>query len=74
MLESNYSYLLPSDCTKPRDSEEIQAGNISKHQVVFHIDFPMWQSIVDTFNIKECVIPHRVEDSATMVGANGWYG
>ncbi|MCJ1445342.1 MAG: nuclear protein [Stictis urceolatum] len=53
--------------------EEKKRRAARKHQSVFHLDFDMWRDCVDTFKIRECVIPHRIEDGGREVGENGWY-
>ncbi len=62
------------DATVPRNAEEIQRDNISKQQGVFHIDFDTWEDIIDAYDIKECVIPHRQTEEEANIGASGWYG
>lgn len=62
------------DATKPRSPKEIQHDNISKHQAVFHLDYETWEDIVEAFDIKESIIPHRQSDEVAQVSASGWYG
>ena len=45
---------------------------IEKHQTVFHLDFDNWRDVVDAFQIKECIIPHR-EETLKDLGPRGWY-
>ena len=61
---------------RPDEREKLQKemGNMQKHQAVFHLDFETWEDIVETFDIKESIIPHRKPDPAASVSATGWYG
>ena len=43
--------------------------------MIFHLDFPRWEALVEEFGIKESLIKHRKETVRTpIVGAGGWYG
>ena len=62
------------DATVARTPQQIQDENISKHQAVFHLDYETWESIIEAFDIKESIIPHRQSDEVAQVSASGWYG
>ena len=62
------------DATVAPTPKEIQRNNISKHQAVFHLDYETWEDIIETFDIKESIIPHRQSDEVAQVSASGWYG
>ena len=47
--------------------------NIEKHQAVFHLDFETWEDLIETFDIKKSVIPHRQPDPKAQISASGWY-
>ena len=47
--------------------------NLQKRQAVFHLDFEIWEDIIETFEIKASIIPHRQPDPGAQVSANGWY-
>jgi hypothetical protein len=57
-----------------RAEQEKLTRNAKKHQSVFHIDYDMWKDLIETFEIKESVIPHRIDDGERQLGATGWYG
>ncbi|KAL9080599.1 MAG: hypothetical protein Q9157_000654 [Trypethelium eluteriae] len=57
-----------------RTIEEQRANQVTKHQAVFAIDFDTWEQLIDVFQIREPLIPHRAEDHATQPTARGWYG
>lgn len=38
------------------------------------MDMETWKDIIDTLGLKEPMIKHRQELSATGPGARGWYG
>ncbi|KAK3330887.1 Nse4 C-terminal-domain-containing protein [Apodospora peruviana] len=44
-----------------------------RHQAIMSIDMEIWQDIIETFDIKEPMIPHREEDEQQGPGARGWY-
>ncbi|KAJ9155267.1 Non-structural maintenance of chromosomes element 4 A [Pleurostoma richardsiae] len=44
-----------------------------KHQAVMAIDMQDWKDVIDAFNIKEPMIPHRQEPVQQGPGARGWY-
>lgn len=62
----------------PVDREGDDAGAVrqstSKHQAILSMDMETWQDIIDTLGLKEPMIEHRQELSATGPGARGWYG
>ena len=37
------------------------------------IDMDIWQDVIDEFEIKEPMIPHREELAQQGPGAKGWY-
>jgi hypothetical protein len=62
------------DPTTAGSAKEVQEKNISKHQAIFHLDFETWDDIVETFDIKKSIIPHRQTEEEAQIGASGWYG
>ncbi|GLI80752.1 hypothetical protein PoHVEF18_009109 [Penicillium ochrochloron] len=56
----------------PYPPHEAQAKRIQKHQAIFSLDFDTWRDIVEEFDIKECIIPHR-EEAQEGTGQT-WYG
>ena len=62
------------DASTARTAKEIQEQNVSKHQAVFHLDFETWEDIIETFDIKKSIIPHRQSEQEAQIGASGWYG
>ena len=65
---------MSQDATVARTAQQIQDENISKHQAVFHLDYETWADIVEAFDIKESIIPHRQSDEIAQLSASGWYG
>jgi hypothetical protein len=57
--------------TKPLAPSEAQRRGVQKHQSVFSLDFDTWKDMIDAYNIKECIIPHREEEENDT--AQGWY-
>lgn len=62
-----------ADATSPANLKKIKDEGLQKHQAVFHLDFETWEDLVDAYDIKESIIPHRDEDGGTQVNASGWY-
>jgi hypothetical protein len=56
----------------PYPPHEAQAKRIQKYQAIFSLDFETWRDIVEEFDIKECIIPHR-EETREGTGQT-WYG
>ncbi|KAK1837074.1 Nse4 C-terminal-domain-containing protein [Podospora conica] len=44
-----------------------------RHQAIMSIDYATWRDVIDAFDIKEPIIPHRKEEENTGPGAKGWY-
>jgi len=61
------------EATEPRGREEIAEKGISKHQAIIDIDMASWQELIEVFEIKEPMIPHREEVEQVNFGARGWY-
>ena len=74
LLVTEILTVLP-DITTPRSKAEIEEQNVSKHQMIFHLDFPRWEQLVGVFDIKESLIKPRNEAvQIPAVGSGGWYG
>ncbi|KAI1006639.1 hypothetical protein K3495_g1575 [Podosphaera aphanis] len=58
-----------------RDDEETSnnSGNQIKHQAVLDLDMASWQELIDVFDVKEPMIPHREEPDSGSIGNKGWY-
>ena len=65
---------MSEDATVARSRQQIQDENISKHQAVFHLDYETWADIIEAFEIRESIIPHRQSDEVAQLSASGWYG
>ncbi|KAF2742848.1 Nse4-domain-containing protein [Sporormia fimetaria CBS 119925] len=70
MDDEGLPLLVPAE---KRTIEEQRKKNIQKHQAVFSLDWPTWKKLIQAFDIKEPLIPHRVPEE-TNVGTGGWYG
>ncbi|KAL4788685.1 Nse4 C-terminal-domain-containing protein [Aspergillus varians] len=57
--------------SEPFAPSEAQRQGIQKRQSVFSLDFDMWKDVVEAYNIKESIIPHRQEEEYNTAG--GWY-
>ncbi|KAF2187365.1 Nse4-domain-containing protein [Zopfia rhizophila CBS 207.26] len=62
--------LVPS---QPHSIQEQREQNVQKHQAVFSLDWPTWKTLIEAFDIKEPLIPYRVQEE-TAVSAGAWYG
>ncbi|PGH03123.1 hypothetical protein AJ79_07450 [Helicocarpus griseus UAMH5409] len=60
----------------PAAPSEAQAKKMQKHQTVFSLDFETWEDLIEIFDIKEPVIPHREEEvsqSTSRGAATSWH-
>ncbi|KAF2225103.1 Nse4 C-terminal-domain-containing protein [Elsinoe ampelina] len=55
------------------EEESARGSDRTKHQAVFGIDYKTWQDLIEAYNIKESLIPHREEGGQTQLGRGGWY-
>ncbi|KAJ8116485.1 hypothetical protein OPT61_g2096 [Boeremia exigua] len=55
----------------PRGVSEQRDQGAQKHQAVFSIDYPTWQMFIEAYDIKEPLIPHRVQEEDG--GGARWY-
>ncbi|KAH0544630.1 hypothetical protein FGG08_001280 [Glutinoglossum americanum] len=60
--------------TQPRKISEMKEQGVQKHQAVFNISWPMWQDLVNAFQITEPMIPSRKSEEGITMGRRGWYG
>jgi non-structural maintenance of chromosomes element 4 len=59
---------------KTEDEPQQQSdGSPMKHQAVLSIDMAMWKEMIEIFDVKEPMIPHRKEEEHATVGKTGWY-
>ena len=57
----------------PRNPEQQKQEGVQKYQAVFHLDHGTWENIIEAFDIKRSIIPHRQPDPGAKVSAGGWY-
>jgi non-structural maintenance of chromosomes element 4 len=57
----------------PSQGPKKPSASSMKHQAIMSIDMETWRDIIDAFDIKEPMIPHRNEDHLQQPGARGWY-
>lgn len=56
-----------------RDAQDIEEpATQERHQAVLHLDFDTWEDLIEAFDIKESLIPHR-QAGQNQIGATGWY-
>ncbi|KXJ93891.1 Nse4 C-terminal-domain-containing protein [Microdochium bolleyi] len=71
-FDSNeFPTLLPVD--KDEEQSTGTKHGAQRQQAVLSIDMGMWRDIIETFDIKESIIPHRKEETHKGPGARGWY-
>lgn len=61
------------DATKPYAPSDAHKKGIQKHQSVFSLDFETWQAIIDLYDGRDCIIPHRQEEPQEGT-RRGWHG
>jgi hypothetical protein len=71
-MPKNYPNTLLSVVAKEREEGEAREEGAHRRQAVFNIDFSTWESLIDAFDIKQCLIPHRIEQKPENEIA-GWY-
>jgi len=59
--------------TEPRTLENQRKKKISKHQAIFSLDYPTWQTLVDAYGESKAMIAHRNTDLHNQTSAGGWY-
>ncbi|PKS09384.1 hypothetical protein jhhlp_003999 [Lomentospora prolificans] len=64
---------LPSVAPVTAEIEEETSRHQTKHQAVFSLDMSTWRDIIKTLDIKESMIPHRLDQAKGGPGARGWY-
>ncbi|KAK0655940.1 Nse4 C-terminal-domain-containing protein [Cercophora newfieldiana] len=68
---------LPAIAPMKLDLQEENANSrhaAMRHQAIMSIDMGIWRDIIDAFEIKESIMPHREEEESTGgPGAQGWY-
>ncbi|OJI81964.1 hypothetical protein ASPTUDRAFT_125634 [Aspergillus tubingensis CBS 134.48] len=57
---------------KPHAPSEAQRKGIKKRQAIFTLDFETWQELIQVYDIKDSIIPHREEE--TQNTAQSWQG
>ncbi|AEO65171.1 uncharacterized protein THITE_2111901 [Thermothielavioides terrestris NRRL 8126] len=58
---------------KNSSAEPSRPKATTRHQAIMSIDMATWRDIIDAFDIKEPMIPHREEEAQQGPGARGWY-
>jgi hypothetical protein len=53
--------------------ENQRKKKISKHQAIFSLDYPTWQTLVDAYGDSKAMIAHRNTDLHNQMSAGGWY-
>lgn len=69
-----FTYPFPPDGSSASTRDQIKNNGMEKHQAIFHLDFPIWEDLIDAFNITVPMIPSRKSDEGAQVSATGWYG
>ncbi|KAJ9098673.1 hypothetical protein QFC21_004321 [Naganishia friedmannii] len=59
---------------KYNDDGTLKELAMSKRQLVMEWTMDLWREAIELFDIREGIIPHRVEEEAQQPGAAGWYG
>lgn len=52
--------------------DERREQQVEKRQAIFSIDYATWQALIEAFDIKTPLIPHR-EAEEVNVTSGGWY-
>ncbi|GAM36498.1 hypothetical protein TCE0_018f05642 [Talaromyces pinophilus] len=65
--------LVTIQTSSPYPPLEAQQKGIQKHQLIWSLNFEIWQQLVETFDIKESTIPHRNDEEFQRQNQHGWY-
>ncbi|EED17626.1 nuclear protein Qri2/Nse4, putative [Talaromyces stipitatus ATCC 10500] len=52
---------------------EAQEKGIQKHQLILNLNFEIWHDLIESFDIKESIIPHRNDEEFLQQNQHGWY-
>ncbi|KAK4102166.1 hypothetical protein N658DRAFT_423994 [Parathielavia hyrcaniae] len=58
---------------KNASAEPSRSKAAMRHQAIMSIDMATWRDIIDAFDIRQPMIPHRQEEMQQGPGARGWY-
>lgn len=58
--------------TEVATAEQVASGEAVRRQTIMSMTMWEWKQIVETFDIKQSIIPTREKENVT-IGANGWY-
>lgn len=61
------------DPTERKKASDAKPEEVKKHQAVFHLDFDTWEGLIEAFDIRQSIIPHRQPDPMAQASASGWY-
>ncbi|KAM5471827.1 hypothetical protein MauCBS54593_003233 [Microsporum audouinii] len=70
MDRDNLPTLLPAEPLRPSEARE---QGIQKHQAVFGLDFDTWAQLIETFDIKDPLIPHRDDENKHAPPTGRWH-
>ncbi|KAK4561673.1 hypothetical protein LTR86_004352 [Recurvomyces mirabilis] len=59
--------------SNPTSLQEQRTKKTTRRQAVFSIDYGTWQQLIEAFDIREPMIPHRQDEQQAQVGERGWY-
>ncbi|PWN47094.1 hypothetical protein IE53DRAFT_321835 [Violaceomyces palustris] len=60
--------------TEPATEEDYQSG-VTRRQLVMELDMETWKGLIQSYDIKESIIPTRTNSSnGPMRARSGWYG
>jgi hypothetical protein len=62
-----------TEATTPRSHNDKIGKGVAKHQAVLSIDMEIWKELIEVFDIREPMIPHRKEEPPKQIGGRGWY-
>ncbi|EEA23971.1 hypothetical protein TMatcc_007040 [Talaromyces marneffei ATCC 18224] len=65
--------LVTIQTSTPYPPLEAQQKGIQKHQLIWSLNFEIWQQLIETFNLKESTIPHRNDEEFQRQNQHGWY-
>jgi hypothetical protein len=58
--------------TEVATAEQVASGEAVRRQIIMSMTMWEWKQIVETFDIKQSIIPTREKENVT-IGASAWY-
>ncbi|KAK2875183.1 hypothetical protein FQN49_001700 [Arthroderma sp. PD_2] len=72
-LEASHLTCYQKVPSTPMPPSEAREQGIQKHQAIFGLDFDTWTQLIETFDIKDPLIPHRDDEAEGIPSTGRWH-